>query len=268
MATKIVYEDKVALSTKPDTADKNKITASDMNAIKTSVNELVDETAENKARTDLIVEDIGEMYSTGENEYGAWIKFGDGTVICRGSYSFNSGISTALPHGGYRTSGKIIQFPANFVSGPDTIVATSTSDTNDNGFIINANNTTASEFSGYWWTVNSFTESVEHSLQYIAIGEYNENKYDFKLQNMNKEDEIIEVYSDENMTDKIMTVGANSTEQAFIPYDTVYISRNASVIASTDCIFTSITNGGKIDFVGVHPRISLSPSYSTPDRTV
>lgn len=47
MATKIVYEDKVALSTKPGIADKNKITASDMNAIKTSVNELVDESKDN-----------------------------------------------------------------------------------------------------------------------------------------------------------------------------------------------------------------------------
>lgn len=47
MATKIVYEDKVALSTKPNTADKNKITASDMNAIKTSVNELIDESKDN-----------------------------------------------------------------------------------------------------------------------------------------------------------------------------------------------------------------------------
>ena len=43
MATKIVYEDKVALSTKPDIADKNKITASDMNAIKMSVNETIEE---------------------------------------------------------------------------------------------------------------------------------------------------------------------------------------------------------------------------------
>lgn len=47
MATKIVYEDKVALSTKPGIADKNKITASDMNAIKTSVNELIDESKDN-----------------------------------------------------------------------------------------------------------------------------------------------------------------------------------------------------------------------------
>lgn len=47
MATKIIYEDKVALSTKPGIADKNKITASDMNAIKTSVNELIDESKDN-----------------------------------------------------------------------------------------------------------------------------------------------------------------------------------------------------------------------------
>lgn len=47
MATKIVYEDKVALSTKSGIADKNKITASDMNAIKTSVNELIDESKDN-----------------------------------------------------------------------------------------------------------------------------------------------------------------------------------------------------------------------------
>lgn len=47
MATKIVYENKVALSTKPDIADKHKITASDMNAIKTSVNELIDESKDN-----------------------------------------------------------------------------------------------------------------------------------------------------------------------------------------------------------------------------
>lgn len=65
MATKIVYEDKVALSTKPDIADKHKITASDMNAIKTSVNELIDESKDNNMFKNLF--NVGNSILRGAN---------------------------------------------------------------------------------------------------------------------------------------------------------------------------------------------------------
>lgn len=42
MANKITWADKVALQERPDVADKNKITAADMNQIKTVVNETID----------------------------------------------------------------------------------------------------------------------------------------------------------------------------------------------------------------------------------
>lgn len=43
MATKITWDDKENLETKPEVATKNKVTADDINAIKTSVNEVIDE---------------------------------------------------------------------------------------------------------------------------------------------------------------------------------------------------------------------------------
>lgn len=42
MANKITWADKVALQEKPDVVAENKVTAADMNQIKTAVNEAID----------------------------------------------------------------------------------------------------------------------------------------------------------------------------------------------------------------------------------
>lgn len=42
MANKITWADKVALQEKPDVVAENKVTAADMNQIKTAVNETID----------------------------------------------------------------------------------------------------------------------------------------------------------------------------------------------------------------------------------
>lgn len=55
----------MALSTKPDIADKHKITASDMNAIKTSVNELIDESKDNNMFKNLF--NVGNSILRGAN---------------------------------------------------------------------------------------------------------------------------------------------------------------------------------------------------------
>ena len=115
---------------------------------------------------------ISSIVESGSNSNGNWIKYSDGTMICTGKRTFTGGVSTSLPNGGYRTSGQTIQFPINFSLAPDSVVASSLSDTNDNGFIINSAQVTKTSFAGFWWVVNSTYDNKEHSLSYIAIGRW------------------------------------------------------------------------------------------------
>ena len=109
MANKITWADKVALQEKPDVAAENKVTAADMNQIKTAVNETIDTMPSNlvngQARGS--IRSIGS-YDTTINPLGQYAQaFGSGT-IASGEYSHAEGAgpkaSGAASHAeGYRT---------------------------------------------------------------------------------------------------------------------------------------------------------------------
>lgn len=75
MATKITWDDKENLETKPEVAAKNKVTADDINAVKTSVNAVIDEMVVVYSGTTEPTADIGKdgdiyvlLESTGTQE--------------------------------------------------------------------------------------------------------------------------------------------------------------------------------------------------------
>lgn len=110
MANKITWADKVALQEKPDVVAENKVTAADMNQIKTSVNETIEEMPSNlvngQARGS--IRSIG-AYDTTINPLGPYAQaFGSGT-IASGEYSHAEGAgpkaSGAASHAeGYSTT--------------------------------------------------------------------------------------------------------------------------------------------------------------------
>lgn len=109
MANKITWADKVALQEKPDVVAENKVTAADMNQIKTAVNETIDAMPSNlvNGQADGSIRSIG-AYDTTINPLGQYAQaFGSGT-IASGEYSHAEGAgpkaSGAASHAeGYRT---------------------------------------------------------------------------------------------------------------------------------------------------------------------
>lgn len=92
MANKITWADKVALQEKPDVVAENKVTAADMNQIKTAVNETIDTMPSNlvNGQASGSIRSIGS-YDTTINPLGQYAQaFGSGT-IASGEYSHAEG---------------------------------------------------------------------------------------------------------------------------------------------------------------------------------
>ena len=110
MANKITWADKVALQEKPDVVAENKVTAADMNQIKTAVNETIDTMPSNlvNGQAEGSIRSIG-AYDTTINPLGQYAQaFGSGT-IASGEYSHAEGAgpkaSGAASHAeGYSTT--------------------------------------------------------------------------------------------------------------------------------------------------------------------
>lgn len=110
MANKITWADKVALQEKPDVVAENKVTAADMNQIKTAVNETIDTMPSNlvNGQAEGSIRSIN-AYDTTINPLGQYAQaFGSGT-IASGEYSHAEGAgpkaSGAASHAeGYRTT--------------------------------------------------------------------------------------------------------------------------------------------------------------------
>lgn len=96
---KITYTNKVALNPQPSIADENKVTDSDMNEIKSSVNTLYDNqgdlsSLQTTTKTDL-VSAINETitYSTTEQRIGTWI---NGKPLYRKVIKYTGNISDGM----------------------------------------------------------------------------------------------------------------------------------------------------------------------------
>lgn len=114
---------------------------------------------------------IDNLIETITNDNGTAIKFPDGTMICRGTYIVNTTTNVALAHGGYRTLGQTIKFPATFIDKP-TVSVCGASNVNDNGFLLNTDNLSTTQFAGAFWTIVKNETASDHTLSYIAIGRW------------------------------------------------------------------------------------------------
>lgn len=95
MANKITWADKVALQEKPDVVAENKVTAADMNQIKTAVNETIDTMPSNlvNGQADGSIRSIGAYDETGKLLGENAQAFGYQT-IASGYYAHAEGIGT------------------------------------------------------------------------------------------------------------------------------------------------------------------------------
>ena len=101
-----------------------------------------------------------------------WIKYEDGTMIQYDNFTYNGATNVGLPYGGYRTLGRLVTLPTNFLNTNYFIIASTSSDTNNYGFCVNKNDITKNSFNGFWWTIDKNSTGLIHSVDYIAIGKW------------------------------------------------------------------------------------------------
>lgn len=95
MANKITWADKVALQEKPDVVAENKVTAADMNQIKTAVNEAIDTMPSNlvNGQADGSIRSIGAYDETGKL-LGVYAQAFGFETVASGEYSHAEGRGT------------------------------------------------------------------------------------------------------------------------------------------------------------------------------
>lgn len=95
MANKITWADKVALQEKPDVVAENKVTAADMNQIKTAVNETIDTMPSNlvNGQADGSIRSIGAYDETGKL-LGVYAQAFGFETVASGEYSHAEGRGT------------------------------------------------------------------------------------------------------------------------------------------------------------------------------
>ena len=136
---KIGFADKVALNENASIPDINKCKASDMNEIKQVVNENDDKVGDltNLATPNKnnIVGAINSVVENGTNNNGSWIKFADGTMICKFTQIINLTVNTAW---GSLYGGKfsVHDYPQEFIDIPEaSITLVANNDGNYAGWI-------------------------------------------------------------------------------------------------------------------------------------
>lgn len=100
----ITYADKTALNLNPEVDAVNKCQATDLNEIKSVVNNNATE--------------LSNVFDSGTNTNGSWIKYSDGTMICAGKK--NSGTITWSSDSNHYLKSDLTydDFPQTFISQP------------------------------------------------------------------------------------------------------------------------------------------------------
>ena len=182
--SKIGFTDKVALNENASIPDINKCKASDMNEIKRVVNENDDNVGDltnlvtpNKNN---IVGAINSVVESGSNNNGSWIKFADGTMICKFTQIINVAVTNAW---GSLYGGKfsVHDYPQEFIDIPEasiTLVANNTADGgNYGGWIGNNGGTddirpTKKNIGEFVMLRPTTTSNGIYKVQVIAIGKW------------------------------------------------------------------------------------------------
>lgn len=140
MANKITWADKVALQEKPDVVAENKVTAADMNQIKTAVNETIDTMPSNlvNGKAEGSIRSIGAYDETGKllGKYAQ--AFGENTTASGyGSHAEGYGTEASVDH--------------QHVQGKNNIVDTTSAHIVGNGSPSKKSNAHTIDWSGNAW---------------------------------------------------------------------------------------------------------------------
>ena len=110
--SKLTYATKVALNPQPDIADENKVTDSDMNEIKTVVNDAIDQVDTNTTSIENFGKELwsgtfssGTISAPGANNYTfyiVWLDVGSYGVACIGTKAY--GLGGIEQYGSYSSS--------------------------------------------------------------------------------------------------------------------------------------------------------------------
>ena len=157
----ITYSDKTALNTNPDIDAVNKCQASDLNEIKSVVNNNATE--------------LSSIVESGSNAYGSWVKYSDGTMICWNKQQFNSVRCNTLWGSVYSNSGDqraFDVFPQTFYSAPTVTLAPVK--TNGDFWLCSYGATEPTTTQPPGWQISRGTSnaSMNITLSYIAIGRW------------------------------------------------------------------------------------------------
>lgn len=179
--SKIGFTDKVALNENASIPDINKCKASDMNEIKRVVNEnddnvgnLTNLVTPNKNN---IVGAINSVVESGSNDNGSWIKFADGTMICRFTQIINVSVDAAWGSL-YGKKCSVHDYPQDFINIPEaSITLVANYDGNYGGWIgtnggtddIRPTNKNVGDFVILRPTT---TSNAYYKVQVIAIGKW------------------------------------------------------------------------------------------------
>lgn len=156
---KITYANKTALNPQPSISAENKVTDSDMNEIKSSVNDLYDE--------------VDSIIDSGSNANGNYIKYSDGTMICYKNVTGTANISSSWGSGYYGGDGASISlgnFAQTFTSTP--IINVTAERTDGNYWIGCIQNASSSSAGNIYLLRFSSNASNPYSLNIVAIGKW------------------------------------------------------------------------------------------------
>lgn len=168
MANKITWADKVALQEKPDVVAENKVTAADMNQIKTAVNEAIDTMPSNlvngkatgSIRSINAYDETGKLLGKYAQAFGdettasAYCSHAEGwSTIASGNQSHAEGYSTTASNfashaEGYYTTA---QGENQHVQGKNNITDTTSAHIVGNGSISNKSNAHTLDWQGNAW---------------------------------------------------------------------------------------------------------------------
>lgn len=154
----ITYENKVAINENSQVADINKVTASDINEIKSVVNQ-----------------NYNDFYSEVQsNDNGTYVKKSDGTLICYGVQTFSVNISDFW---NMKASEQVkITYPINFKENTGAVINVLTG--NNIWIIYSANSpteqssTTQSQAFRFMHPTGQKNSSDSITVFYIAIGKW------------------------------------------------------------------------------------------------
>lgn len=174
----ITYDDKETLNSQPSIADKNKVTANDMNEIKNCINTKIGDPL-NLATTDKnsLVDGINENsceITVGTNNNLKYIirKYGNGIMVQDLEYDTSSAVSSAW--GSLYISAEITipDFPVSFIDVPNAVV-TCYSSTGNGGWLMNSARAITKDYLPKYFIVRGQSvTSVDWKLNAHVVGKW------------------------------------------------------------------------------------------------